>query len=153
MAITLVGPPFRQSYSLLENCFIIANTSLIGHIMVECAYPNDSTATGFQMIAQLSNLTEVHRLYANKTTDCQTPASVVVEENGMYQVTIFAIRGRRGIVDSHVEYSRQITVDNITKSDVGTTRPEYNITDITSDNTVYKPTTGMRGATLACIKQ
>ncbi len=68
-------------------------------------------ATGFQMIAQLSNSSEVHRLYANKTTDRQTLASVVVEENGLYQVTIFAIREGSGIVDSSVEYSMSLMVN------------------------------------------
>ena len=85
-------------------------------IMVECAYPRDSAATGFQMIAWLSNSSEVHKLYANKTTNRQTPASVVVEGNGTYQVTVFAIRGERGIVDSNVEYSVLHLVENLVVS-------------------------------------
>ncbi len=79
--------------------------------MVECAYSSDSIATGFQTIAQLNNSSEVHRLYASKTTDVQTSASVVVEENGLYQVTIFPIRGGSGIVDSRVEFVGHITVN------------------------------------------
>ena len=64
------------------------------------------------MIAQLSNSSKVHRLHVNKTTDLNTQLSVVVEESGTYQVTIFPIRGDRGIVDSNVEYSGQVTVSN-----------------------------------------
>ncbi len=93
------GPSFQPSYSLLESCRIVRS---LDRIIVQCAYHDDSTATGFQVIAQLSNSSEVPRLYANKTTDRQTPASVVVEENGLYQVTIFAIRGERGIVDEYM---------------------------------------------------
>ena len=50
-------------------------------------------------------------LHTNKTTDRQPPASVEVEESGTYQVTIFAIRGEKGIMDSTVEYSEQLVVN------------------------------------------
>ncbi len=104
--MTHIGSLFQPSSSLLERCHI--NTA--GRIIVvEC----DSIATDFQMIAQLSNSSEVHRLYASKTTDRQTSASVVVEENGLYRVIIFAIREGRGIVDSHVEFMDHITVNNV----------------------------------------
>ena len=63
------------------------------------------------MIAQQSNSSEVRKLYTNKTTDRQTPASVIVEENGMYQVTVFATRGERGIVNSSVEYINMLMDD------------------------------------------
>ena len=79
--------------------------------MVERAYPGDSIATGFQVIAQLSNSSGTHKLYANKSTDRQTPTSIVVEEIGVYQVTIFTIREEIGIVDSNVEYSKQLIVN------------------------------------------
>ncbi len=83
--------------------------------MVECSYASDSTATGFQMIVHQNDLNNMHRLHANKTTDRQTPASVAVEENGLYLVTIFAIRGERGMVDSGVEYNMHLVmVDDIT---------------------------------------
>ena len=103
----ITGPSLRTaSYSFLEGCHI--HTSLV----VECAYPSDSTATGFQVIAQLSNISEVQRLYVNKTTDQQAPVSVLVEEDGMYLVTIFAIREERGIVDSNVEHRVELYVVN-----------------------------------------
>ena len=78
------------------------------------------------MIAQLSNSSEVHKLYTNKTTDRQAPASVEVEESGTYQVTILAIRGERGILDSTVEYSELLTVssgstDTVTDTSATTT--------------------------------
>ena len=77
---------------------------------MQCTYPNNSVATGFQMIVQLSNSREEHILYINQSTDRQTPASVQVEKNGTYQITIFAI-SRRGILDSSVEYSVSHIVD------------------------------------------
>jgi hypothetical protein len=102
--------------------------------MVECAYCGGSTATGFQMIAQLSNSSIVHRLYANKTTDRQTPASVVVEEDGTYHVTIFAIRGVGGIVDSNVEYSGNLIVE--------TSAVDTNISILATNDTVDTTASG-----------
>ena len=61
-------------------------------------------ATGFQMIAQLDSSKEVHKLHINQSMDLQTPVTVEVEESGVYQVTIFAIREGTGIVGrSYVE--------------------------------------------------
>ncbi len=104
----LIDPSFKiePSVSLIESCHTNVSTHLI---QVDCSY-GDSTATGFQMIVQLSNSSEVHRLYVNKTTDRQTSESVVVEENGLYQVTVFAIRRTRGIVNSAVEFSERLQV-------------------------------------------
>lgn len=62
------------------------------------------------MIAQLSNSSAVHILYVNRTRDGHTSASVEVNSGGLYQVTIFALQGRRGIVDSDAEYRRTIMV-------------------------------------------
>ena len=82
----------------MESCNVTSASRLIA---VECPL----LATGFQMIAQLSNSSAVHKLYTNKTTDHQALASVEVEESGTYQVTIFAIRGETGILDSTVQHS------------------------------------------------
>jgi hypothetical protein len=101
--------------------------------MVECTYTNDSMVTGFQMIAQLRDVSKVHRL-SNRTTDHQIPASVMVEENGTYQVTVFAIKGGRGILDSIVEYSEKVIVET---SVVDTT------TSVATDTTMYTTTSGM----------
>ena len=61
------------------------------------------------MIAQLtSNSSQVHKLYVEQTT--HTTATVEVEETGVYQVSIFPLREGTGILDSNVEYTRQITV-------------------------------------------
>ncbi len=98
--------------------------------MVECAYPSDSTATGFQMIVHQSN---AHRLYVNKTADRQIPASVVVEGKGLYQVTIFAIREGSGIVDSGVEYINLLMVGDVST----TTTPTTTTTTFTADGKIH----------------
>ena len=100
--------------------------------MVECSYSSGSTATGFQVIAQQSNANQAHKLYINKTTDRQTPASVVVEENGIYQITVFAIRGERGIVNSGVEYTQQLSVVISSILDIDTTNMVAHCTNTTS---------------------
>ena len=67
---------------------------------------NGALVTGFQMIAQLNNSSEVHKLHVNQSMDLQTPVTVEVEESGMYHVAIFAIREGTGIVgSSYVEYT------------------------------------------------
>ena len=80
--------------------------------MVQCIYPGDSIATGFQVIAQLSNSSKVHRLDVNKTTDRQTPVTVLVEEDGQYLVTIFAIGEQRGILDSNIEDMTYVMIND-----------------------------------------
>ena len=81
-----------------------------GLISAECTFSNDTMATGFQMIAQSSNSSEVHKLHTNQSIDFQTPVTVEVEESGTYQVTIFATREEMGIVGSYVGYTGQVQV-------------------------------------------
>ena len=66
----------------------------------------------FQMIAQLSDSSEVHKLHINKSIDLQTPVIVQVEESGTYQVTIFSIEEGTGTLDSTVGYMQQVFIIN-----------------------------------------
>ena len=78
-------------------------------IIVDCAYHTNSLATGFQVIAQqISNSSQVHKLYVEQTT--HTTATVEVEETGVYQVSILFIRGMMGILDPSGYYTQQVTV-------------------------------------------
>ena len=79
-------------------------------IFAECSPINSALVTGFQMIAQLNNSSEVHKLHVNQSMDLQTPVTVEVEKRGMYQVTLFAIRKGTGIVGSFVGYIGHIQV-------------------------------------------
>ena len=78
--------------------------------MVICNF-NSSLVTGFQLIVHKLNSSDMNRLYTNESTGGHTPASVEVEESGMYQVTVFAIRGERGILNSIVEFRECVMVD------------------------------------------
>ena len=70
--------------------------------------------TGFQIIAQSSNSSKVHKLHVNQSMDLQTPVTVEVEEDGMYQVAIFAIREGTGILNSsYVKYIEHEAIDVI----------------------------------------
>lgn len=51
-------------------------------------------------------------MHVDRAVNRQTSTSVVVEENGLYQVTIFPIEGESGIVNSSVEYVEQLMVDD-----------------------------------------
>ena len=67
------------------------------------------------MTAQLADPREVRKIYANQTTNNQTTTSILVKENGIYHVTIFAISRGIGILNSNIEYSGQLTVYSITQ--------------------------------------
>ena len=84
-------------------------------------------ATGFQMIAQLSDSSEVHKLHINQSMDLQTPVTVEVEESGVYQVTIILIIEDAGIVGSgvRVEYAEEVMVDIITPTITPTGTPTF----------------------------
>ena len=86
-----------------------------------------SLRAGFQIIVQLSNATEVQKLYVNQSTDPHTPVTVEVERDGPYQVTIFPITEGRGILDSNAEHLQVLgtyyypTTTTVTVEDVSST--------------------------------
>ena len=104
---TFTEPP-GPSFSLLQDC---RSVIVSPNIIVECGY-SGSIASGFQVIAQLSNSSETGKIFASHSTNRQTMASIQVEEIGVYFVTVFAI-GDTGIVDSEVEYRAEVKVDDI----------------------------------------
>lgn len=108
----------------IESCDLSA---IHLQIRVECTYPVNSLVTGFQMIAHSS---QVYKLHVAQTVDRQATASVEVEENGVYWVTVFAIREEMGIVSSNVEYAAQIEVPVV--NDKETTIPQSNL-DVTDE--------------------
>lgn len=67
---------------------------------------------GFQVIAQIKNTGEFHKLYVSQSMDLYTPVTVPVEKNGEYQVSIFVIRDRTGILYSKVDYEDIVKVRN-----------------------------------------
>ena len=87
------------------DCFTIISSGLI---LAECSSINSELVNGFQMIAQSSNSSEVHKLHVNQSIDLQTPVTVELEESGTYQVAIFAIREGTGIVGSYVGYTGHV---------------------------------------------
>ena len=81
-------------------------------ISAMCSYSGGSSVTGFQIIVQLNNVTEVHKLHINSTTEHLSPGPVTirVEESGTYHVAIFPIMKERGIVDTTIVYSQVFSV-------------------------------------------
>ncbi len=53
----------------------------------------------------IQNINTVDKLNVAEATDRQTPASIHLEEVGVYQITIFPLNRERGIIDSAVGYS------------------------------------------------
>ena len=96
----------------LRNCSI---DTLPQFIRAKCVYPGDSDAmvTGFQVIAQPTDFDRLGKLYASHTLECQTSAIVEVEQNGEFLVSVIPVLGETGIVNSSVEYSEVVVVEDL----------------------------------------
>ena len=106
------GRVFTASYTFFENC----HTSFTNFVIMAHCVKSNSSATGFQMIVQLGNPDKAHKLYINSTTESPFQVTITVEESGMYHITIFAIRGQEGIVNSNAEYSMGMLIEEITNN-------------------------------------
>lgn len=87
-----------SNYSIFD-CYIVANTTdrIISSF---CDFSNVTGVSGFQMIVQNNELDKAHKLHINQTTNDSQLATVQVEEDGLYRVTIFPIiYGDTGILD------------------------------------------------------
>ena len=95
----------------LTNCSV---ETFPPFIRAKCAYPGDSGAmvTGFQVITQPTNFDGLGKLYPNYTSESQTSAIVEVEQNGEFLVSVIPVLGETGIVNSSVEYTEVVIVDN-----------------------------------------
>ena len=111
---TDVHPDPGQVLVHLRNCSIETFPFLI---RVKCAYSGDSGAmvTGFQVIAQPADFdrSKPGKLYAGHTIQCQTSAIVEVEQNGEFLVSVIPVLGETGIVNSSVEYSEVVVVEDL----------------------------------------
>ena len=121
----------------------ISTTS--GAISAECTFP---MATGFQMIVQLSNSSEVHKLHVNQSMDLQTPVTVEVEESGVYLISIFAIVNELGILNEsgivmNSKYIAQYLVVNIVTYTMPMHVPTSGMSTFTS--TTMKDTNSITG--------
>ena len=65
-------------------------------------------ATGYQVVAYLNTLDQVHKIYTNTTTNCHTQVTVEVEERGLYLVSVIPLLEITGILGSKVEYRDEI---------------------------------------------
>ena len=99
----------------LRNCSV---ETFPPFIRAKCAYPGDSGAmvTGFQVIAQPTNFAGLGKLYANYTSEGQTSVVFEVEQNGEFLVSVIPVLGETGIVNSSVEYTEVVIVDNFLTS-------------------------------------
>jgi hypothetical protein len=89
-------------------------------IWIDCAYLDSWLSTGFQVIAQLSDADEVHKLHINES-NLETTVTITVEMEGEYEVSIFATEGERGILDSSVAYRIAVSVTSVTSTPTNTT--------------------------------
>lgn len=67
------------------------------------------------MIAQQKSPNQVHKLIVNETRNRETVVTLQAEEDEVYEVVIFPIREGNGILDSDMEYSEVVMVNNSNK--------------------------------------
>ena len=108
---TDVHPDPGQILVHLRNCSVDTLTLLI---RAKCAY-SGAMVTGFQVIAQSADFDRSRpgKLYASHTMQCQTSAIVEVEQNGEFLVSVIPVLGETGIVNSSVEYSEVVVVEDL----------------------------------------
>ena len=87
-ALLLHAGPFDLAALHLLSCGIDSSS---GMIEVHCSSPDGSTATGFQVMAHLSNSSAASKVYVNKSKNFEFPVILEVEENGTYLVALLAI--------------------------------------------------------------
>ena len=95
----------------LKNC-TRCDVSAVGlphALIVQCRFLDDSL-TGFQVIVQSTNASEVHKLYLYQSMDLHTTVIILVERDGNYKVSIFGIREGMGILGFYVQYTMVVTV-------------------------------------------
>ena len=109
--LVLTGIHLEANYSMLRSCHI---NSSFRFIWAECMYPSNSR--GFQVLAQLNEPSQVHKLFSGKAISPQTSVAIPVEEEGLYQITIMAIRWGTGVVGSNVEYRKTVIIADNTNS-------------------------------------
>ena len=100
----------QSTSSELQDCNVTYVNDVISTM---CFYSGSSSATGFQIIVQLNNVTEVHKLLVNCTTEHLSPGPVTVQvnESGSYHVAIFPVMGERGIPNTSVEHSQELFIN------------------------------------------
>ena len=84
-----------------------------GNILASCKFPSTSLASGFQIILQFNdptNVESVHRLMVGQTLGRNTSVSISVNRSGTYYATIFAILNEI-IWDGFPSYSMEFTVN------------------------------------------
>ena len=96
----------------MRNCSVETFPPFIRAI---CAYPGDSGSivTGFQVITQPVDFDQLGKLYANYTSEGQTSVVVEVKQNGEFLVSVIPVLGETGIVNSSVEYSEVVVVEDL----------------------------------------
>lgn len=112
---------FRRPISDDIECI---STSVMGSLTlrVSCTPLLHIEVTGYQVIIQFSDPNDVKSLFevCVKDGDFSGPVLMPVDRSGVYFVTVFAIRGGRGIVGSNASFYMELLVSE------GSTSPTTN---------------------------
>ena len=101
------------------------------------------------MTVQLGDPDQVQKLYINQTRDQQSSASVEVEENGTYLVSVIPVLERTGIIGSNVEHREEIVLPFIISGNAHSSLlSTYFVMIYIIDTAITTTDTGFRMATL-----
>ena len=113
LSVPVIGSP-GPTLIHLSNCSF---DTLPQFIRAKCVYRGDSDVivTGFQVIAHPTYIDQlaIGKLYASHTLECQTSAIVELEQNGEFLVSVIPVLEETGIVNSSVEYSKVVVVEDL----------------------------------------
>ena len=107
--IIIIGSYSQNTSSeFVRDCSVIYVDDVISAM---CYYSGASSVTGFQMIVQLNNVADVHKLFINGTTQHMSPGLVTVQVNksATYHVAIFPVVKEVGIVDTIIAHSQVLS--------------------------------------------
>ena len=98
----VTGQPGASPFN--DNCDVYTNNYSIA---ATCGPFTNFMAMGLQIVVQLCTVRDSGpcKLYVNQSVDLDTQVTVTVERDGVYQVSIFAIREGMGILGSSVQYA------------------------------------------------
>ena len=107
------GPPILRTDVLpgpvhLRNCSVETFPLII---RAKCAYAGESD--GFQVVVQPATFDQLGKLYAMQASEGQTSVTVELEQNGVFLVSVIPVLGKTGIVNSSVEYTEVVVVEDL----------------------------------------
>ena len=114
--IAFIDEFLEERHALIPNCSV---NSTFDQLSAQCLYPDNSPTIGILVIAQRTDRNELRKLYNRVSMNLITKVNILVEENGMYKVTIFSLGEGIGILNSFAEFTMNVNVSSVNSFAMG----------------------------------